>query len=119
MFASYNQKISVWTNPIVGYMKLVVVFLKDQVRSWLSHLVSVFGGTKISSNQQGRGIGSQFFTQEYEGRSCDISLIPWLGHRSLFSALLHIIYNPSEAEVSHRLHCIVLDDHSILTHRCS
>jgi hypothetical protein len=107
MFASYNQKISVWTNPIVGYMKLVVVFLKDQVRSWLSHLVSVFGGHKISpfSHQQGRGqgIGSQFFTQEYEGRSCDISLIPWLGHRGLLSALLHIIYNPSEAEVRYRL----------------
>lgn len=103
MFASYNQKISVWTNPIVGYMNLVVVFLKDQVRSWLAHLVSVFGGNKLSPfTQQGRGIGAQFFTQEYEGRSSDISLIPWLGHRGLLSALLHVIYNPSEAEVSRR-----------------
>ena len=46
-----------------------------------------------------RGLPTQFLTQEYEGRSGkDISLIPWLQHRSLLSALLHIIYNPSEAE---------------------
>lgn len=24
---------------------------------------------------------AQFFVQEYEGRNCDISLIPWLNHR--------------------------------------
>lgn len=45
-----------------------------------------------------RQIGAQFFVQEYEGRDCDISLIPWLGHRGMISALLHALYNPSEAE---------------------
>lgn len=95
MFASYNQKVSVWNNPLQSFLGHVIVFLKDQVRSWLFNIVSVFGGQGVSTT---RGIGSQFFTQEYEGRSSDISLIPWLGHRGLFSAMLHIIYNPSEAE---------------------
>lgn len=99
MFASYNQKVSVWTNPFTGFVHQILVFLKDQVRSWLLHLVSCVGARRITPLfQTQRGIGATFFTQEYEGRSSDISLIPWLGHRGLFSALLHIIYNPSEAE---------------------
>jgi predicted acylesterase/phospholipase RssA len=99
MFASYNQKISVWTNPFTGLVSSILTFLKDQVRSWLQNLVQCVGARRISPVfQTQRGMGSQFFVQEYEGRPCDISLIPWLSHRGLFSALLHVIYNPSEAE---------------------
>ena len=99
MFASYNQKVSVWTNPLTGFVHQILVFLKDQVRSWLMHLVDCIGARRITPLfETKRGVGATFFTQEYEGRSSDISLIPWLGHRGLFSALLHIIYNPSEAE---------------------
>ena len=99
MFASYNQKLSVWTNPLTGLVRSVLHFLKDQVRSWLLHLVECVGARRISPLfQTQRGMGTQFFTQEYEGRSMDISLIPWIRHRGLLSALLHIIYNPSEAE---------------------
>ena len=99
MFASYNQKVSVWTNPLTGSVHQILVFLKDQVRSWLLHLVDCIGARRITPLfETKRGVGATFFTQEYEGRSSDISLIPWLGHRGLFSAMLHIIYNPSEAE---------------------
>lgn len=41
---------------------------------------------------------TQILTQEYEGRECDISMVPWISHRSLFSAFLHCIYNPSKEE---------------------
>lgn len=99
MFASYNQKLSVWTNPLTGFVHQILVFLKDQVRSWLLHLVDCIGARRITPLfETKRGVGATFFTQEYEGRSSDISLIPWLGHRGLLSAMLHIIYNPSEAE---------------------
>jgi len=97
MFASYNQKNSVWTNPVTGFLNSVLTFLKDQVRTWLAHMVDVIGARRLSPGTE-RGVGTQFFTQEYEGRPSDISLIPWLGHRNLLSALLHVIYNPSEAE---------------------
>ena len=99
MFASYNQKVSVWSNPFTGMVHQILVFLKDQVRSWLLHLVSCVGARRITPLfETQRGIGATFFTQEYEGRSSDISLIPWLSHRGLFSAMMHIIYNPSEQE---------------------
>jgi hypothetical protein len=41
---------------------------------------------------------TQFFTQEYEGRDTDISLIPWQNHRSLTSAMLNLIHNPTSQE---------------------
>lgn len=99
MFASYNQERSVWVNPVTGMLNSLLIFLKDQVRSWLSHVVHLIGGRRISplfATQ--RDIGAQFFTQEYEGRECDISLIPWHSHRSLLSAFLHLLYNPSTEE---------------------
>lgn len=99
MFASYNHKAGVWTNPLIGALESILRFLRDQVRSWLLHLVDCVGARRIAPLfETSRGIGASFFTQEYEGRSIDISLIPWLGHRSLLSAILHIIYNPCEAE---------------------
>ncbi|CAB9518892.1 Patatin-like phospholipase domain-containing protein [Seminavis robusta] len=96
MFASYNQERSVWVNPVTGMLNSLLIFCKDQVRAWLSHLVELVGGRRIAplfATQ--RDIGAQFFTQEYEGRECDISLIPWKSHRGLLSAFLHCLYNPT------------------------
>lgn len=99
MFASYSQFKSVWSNPMTGLVNAVLTFLKDQCRSWLSHVVELVGARRFApQHATSRGIGSQFFVQEYEGRDCDISLIPWIGHRGLISALMHALYNPSEAE---------------------
>lgn len=99
MFASYNQDRGVWVNPATGMLNSLLIFLKDQVRAWLSHLVELVGGRRISplfATQ--RDIGATFFTQEYEGRECDISLIPWKSHRGLFSAFMHCLHNPTMDE---------------------
>lgn len=99
MFASYGQERSVWVNPVTGMLNSLLVFLKDQVRAWLTHAVEMVGGRRISplfATQ--RDIGATFFTQEYEGRECDISLIPWKSHRGLFSAFMHCLYNPTTDE---------------------
>lgn len=99
MFASYNQENNIWSNPIYGMVNSVLRFLKGQLRSWLIHAVELVGARRIAPLfDTQRGLGVQFFTQEYEGRECDISLIPWHSHRGLVSALLHCIYNPSENE---------------------
>jgi TAG lipase/steryl ester hydrolase/phospholipase A2/LPA acyltransferase len=99
MFASYSQKRSVWKTSLSSYIGALLTFLKDQVRSWLVNLSQCLGARRIAPLfETNRLIPIQFFTQEYEGRSSDISLCPWSNHRSLFSALMHIIYNPSEAE---------------------
>ena len=99
MFASYNQERSVWVNPVTGLLNSLLIFLKDQTRAWLAHLVELVGARRISplfATQ--RDIGASFFTQEYQGRECDISLIPWKSHRGLFSAFMHCLYNPSLEE---------------------
>ena len=99
MFASYNQERSVWINPFMGMSHSLLIFLKDQVRAWISHVVQLVGARRISplfATQ--RDIGAQFFTQEYEGRDCDISLIPWKSHRGLWSAFMHCLYNPTLEE---------------------
>ncbi|MGK3749547.1 MAG: putative acylesterase/phospholipase RssA [Bacillariaceae sp.] len=99
MFASYSHLKSIWSSPLTGLVNSILIFLKDQCRSWLSHVVEMVGAGRLApQHATSRTIGAKFFVQEYEGRSCDISLIPWLGHRGLFSALLHALYNPSEPE---------------------
>ena len=96
MFASYNQNQSIWTNPITGMITAVLTFLKGRCRSFIAHVVELVGARRIAPlHATSRGMMTQFFTQEYEGRDCDISLIPWLSHRSAFSALMHALYNPS------------------------
>lgn len=99
MFASFGLSKTVWNNPIMGIMTSTLLFLKNQTRSWFKHLVELVGGRRIAPLfDTRRGLWSSFFTQEYEGRDCDISLIPWINHRGFFSALAHCIYNPSSDE---------------------
>ena len=99
MFGTYNTERSVWIHPVTGLFNSLLVFLKDQLRGWLTHAVELVGGRRFSPlfGTQ-RDFGTQILTQEYEGRECDISMVPWLSHRSLFSAFLHCIYNPSQEE---------------------
>jgi len=96
MFSSTNLERSVWSrNPVYG----VLVFLKKQVREWVSDVIEMIGGQRAAPTwDTKRGLFSQFFTQEYEGRDIDISLVPWANHRSIFSAILHCIYNPSQKD---------------------
>lgn len=82
MFASYSHLRSIWSNPISGFINSVMSFLKGRCRSWLAHTVELIGARRFApQHATSRGIMAQFFVQEYEGRECDISLIPWLHHR--------------------------------------
>jgi len=99
MFASYNHLRSVWSNPISGFINAVLAFLKDRCRTWLAHVVELVGSRRIAPSQSTSRAGmTQFFVQEYQGRDCDVSLIPWINHRGLMSAFMHCLYNPSEEE---------------------
>lgn len=99
MFGTYQVQRSIWSHPITGLFNSLLVFLKDQLRGWLTHAVELVGGRRFSPlfGTQ-RELGLTILTQEYEGRECDISMVPWLSHRSLFSAFLHCIYNPNKLE---------------------
>ena len=99
MLASFNINKSVWSNRLIGLIHGVLLFLKRQVKEWIGNTIELIGGQRVAPIwDTRRGFGSQFFTQEYEGRDIDISLIPWASHRSLFSAGLHCLYNPSQED---------------------
>jgi len=99
MFASFSHLKSVWSTPLTGLANSILIFLKSQCKSWLSNLVQMIGGRRYApQHATSRRLMTKFFVQEYQGRDCDISLIPWFGHRGLFSALLHTLYNPSKTE---------------------
>jgi hypothetical protein len=100
LFASYYHVRSVWSSPIFGFFNGMLSFLKDRCRSWVVHFVNLVGAHRIAPiHATSRGIASQVLVQEYEGRDCDISLIPWISHRSLFSAIMHVLYNPEFDEI--------------------
>lgn len=99
MFASFSLEKSVWAHPFVGYMNGILLFIKNQLRGYLRNAFDLFGGRRIAPLwDTRRNMGTQFFTQEYEGRETDISLIPWQSHRSLTSAMFSLIKNPSPEE---------------------
>lgn len=101
LLASFGMNKSVWTNRFMGVVTGILLFLKRQAKAWIENLVESIGGQRIAPMwDTRRGFLKQFFTQEYEGRDIDVSLIPWRSHRSVLSAMLHCIYNPSEAEFS-------------------
>ena len=99
LLASFNVNKSVWANQFIGLAHGVLLFLKNQVKAWVRHTVELVGGRRIAPLwDTRRGVASQVFTQEYEGRDIDISIVPWMTHRSLFSALTRCLYNPTEED---------------------
>jgi len=99
LFSSFSLSDSVWTNPILGLANGLLFFVKSQVKSWIRNMIHLIGGRRIAPVwDTRRGFFSQFFLQEYEGRDIDITINPWRSHQSLFSAFLHLIYNPSPEE---------------------
>mmetsp|Transcript_10990 Transcript_10990/g.15731 ORF Transcript_10990/g.15731 Transcript_10990/m.15731 type:complete len:830 (+) Transcript_10990:208-2697(+) len=99
MFASFGFERSVWINPLVGNINGILHFLQNQLRSYLRNVFDLFGGRRIAPLwDTRRNMGTQFFTQEYEGRDTDISLVPWQQHRSLTSAMFNLIKNPTPEE---------------------
>lgn len=105
MFASFGLERSVWAHPLVGYINGTLFFLKNQLRGYLSNAFDLFGGRRIAPLwDTRRNMGTQFFTQEYEGRETDISLIPWQNDRSLTSAMFSLIKNPTSEEFQDWVH---------------
>jgi len=103
--ASFNRNQSVWSHGLFTFLHGVLVFLKKQVKAWIGSMIELIGAQRAAPIwDTRRGFASQFFTQEYEGRETDITLVPWANHRSMLSALLHVLYNPSEAEFRDWIH---------------
>jgi TAG lipase/steryl ester hydrolase/phospholipase A2/LPA acyltransferase len=110
ILSSMAWRASVWSNPfyrtVVGYAR----FLKDQCRDWLKNIVGLFifrsnapawsakrglAQTLTQVRDPARMLSfvhlSLFLSQEYEGREMDVTIMPWAGHISAFTALTSAI----------------------------
>ena len=85
--------------PADGLWKCCLKFFERSMSVLVTHFVELVGARRLApQHATARFMGAQFFVQEYEGRDCDVSLVPWINHRGVFSALMHALYNPSEEE---------------------
>ncbi len=110
MLTSMSLQASIWTNPLyralVGYAR----FLKDQSKDWLKNVLNLFifrSNAPVWSAKRGliqtltqvrdpvRMLSFVhlllYLSQEYEGRECDVTIMPWTGHISPYTALLSTI----------------------------
>eukprot|EP00520_Triparma_pacifica_P014885 CAMPEP_0118656336 /NCGR_PEP_ID=MMETSP0785-20121206/13438_1 /TAXON_ID=91992 /ORGANISM="Bolidomonas pacifica, Strain CCMP 1866" /LENGTH=633 /DNA_ID=CAMNT_0006549195 /DNA_START=379 /DNA_END=2280 /DNA_ORIENTATION=+ len=99
MLSSLSGNTDVWSNTILGFASSLLSFLKNEVKAWIRNVVEFAGGRRLAPLWElRRGFFTQLLTQEYEGRDCDITINPWVNHRSLISAFLHCIYNPTNED---------------------
>lgn len=99
MMASFSINKSVWSNRYMRVISGVLLYLKREIKEWIGNVIDLISGQRMAPTlDTSRGFGSTFFTQEYEGRDIDISLTPWINDRSLLSAFMHCIYNPTDDE---------------------
>ncbi len=92
---------SIWSNPVMGLFSGIVIFLKQELKDWFSNMFNLVRGQRATPmfDTKRLAFGSSLFMQDYEGRDIDVTINPWANHRSLFSAFLHLIYNPTDDEL--------------------
>jgi TAG lipase / steryl ester hydrolase / phospholipase A2 / LPA acyltransferase len=92
IISSMSLSTNVWSNPIynglVGYMR----FLTAQCKDWVKNVVKLFiFRSQAPIWSQRRGF-TESLTQDYEGRDVDVTINPWSGHISSFTALTKAIH---------------------------
>ena len=102
LLSSLSLPSSAWNTGLINYSIGYIKFLKAQCRSWLKNMINfiTFRNSAPSWSSR-RGVG-QLLTQEYEGRDCDVSIMPWKGAMSIGMAFASLMKNPS-LEDFHRM----------------
>lgn len=98
VLSTLSLQASLWSNPIYGAMIGYLRFLKAQMRDWFRNLIDFLVYKRMAPAFFGRRGLHQILTQEYEGREKDVTIMPWRGHLSIFSAFANLIRNPTEPE---------------------
>ena len=91
---SLSLSLSVSIGILVGYVR----FLTAQCRDWLRNVVNFLIFRSQASIWSTRRGFIQVFTQDYEGRENDVTIMPWKGHISPINALFSAIKNPTNIE---------------------
>ena len=98
VLSTLSLQASLWSNPIYGAMIGYLRFLKAQMRDWFRNIIDFLVYKRMAPAFFGRRGLHQILTQEYEGREKDVTIMPWRGHLSIFSAFANLIRNPTEPE---------------------
>ena len=102
LLSSMATNLDQWTPAFIGATVGVLKFLKAQCRDWLRNVIDLIVFRSVAPEWAARRGFSQLLTQEYEGRSSDVNIMPWSNDLSIFQAFLSLIRNPTEAEY-HRM----------------
>lgn len=98
LLSTLSVQASVWTNPVYSYIVGYLRFLKNQCRDFVKNTVDFFVFRSFAPSWSSRRGFAQILTQEYEGREQDITIMPWKGHLTAFTAFLNLIKNPTVQE---------------------
>lgn len=98
LLSTLSVNASVWSNPIYGFFCGVLRFLKAQLRDWVGNVVDLAVYRSEAPSWSARRGLHQLLTQEYTGRECDVTIMPWRGHVSLLGAFGQVIKNPTADE---------------------
>ena len=85
---------------VVGYLR----YLKAMFRDWIKNVIEYVAYTSRESSWGAKrsltfGISTSLFTQDYEGRESDITIMPWKGALSAPGAFLSVIHNITNTEL--------------------
>jgi hypothetical protein len=96
--SNLSLQATIWSHPMYGTIAGYLRFLKAQLRDWLKNFIDMVVYKRMAPAFFGRRGLHQILTQEYEGREKDVTIMPWRGHLSIFSAFANLIRNPTEVE---------------------
>ena len=97
----FNFSKSIWSHRAIGLLSGILIYLKQELKDWFHNIFDLIRGQRAVPmfDTKRLAFGSSVFMQDYEGRDIDVTINPWMNHRSLLSAFLHLIYNPTDVEL--------------------
>lgn len=91
---------SIWNHPVYSFLVGLVGFLKAQARNWFRNVLEFVSLRRMAPIWATRRGGIQLLTQEYEGRHCDVTIMPWEGTETLVSSFAKMLNNIGRREFS-------------------
>ena len=89
---------NIWSSTLYGTVVGYLRFLKAQCRDWLKNMIDLVVYNSNAPVWSARRGFTQLLTQDYEGRECDVTIMPWKGAHTAMSAFMVLIKNTSPEE---------------------
>eukprot|EP01084_Bolivina_argentea_P120172 212994_1 len=97
---------SVWSHSMWSLLVGLLFFLKLQIRNWFRGVIEFVSLQTVAPvwTIRRKGVGlHQVLMQEYDGRNCDVTILPWDGCETVLSTLPKLLRNFSNEELDRAL----------------